>query len=435
MLPMAGIVALAASVPAAAQSLADEHIDSVITTTRILTLGDDGRVSAIRAYDPAVADQFLAFYYDQFRHSQDPDAPYFMFMSKEQNLLMGIGGTVRMRGWYDWGGSIPANSFTPSLIPMDPDPADSRHLGTTPAGTCLFFRLVGRSDKFGTYQAYIEANFNGYNGRDFHLKKAYVTAGAVTVGYASSTFSDPAAVPATVDAAGPNNKLDHTTVLVRYMPHLTKNVIAAVSVEAPDTYITEDPGRTQSRSTYMPDFAGFLEYEWARGQHVRASAIMRSLPYRDLVTGTNHNTIGWGVQASSVAHPCSPLTTYLTLNYGAGYAGLGGDLLVDTYDLIDLPSTPGRLYAPHSLGWCVGIQYNFRPNLFMTLTGSQTRFLPSHAIAPDEYKYGLFGALNIFYNPTPRVQVGAELDLGKRQNFSGDHRYARRFGLMAQMSF
>ena len=37
------------------------------------------------------------FYVDQFRHFQDPRAPYFLFMSKDANLAMGIGGVVRIR--------------------------------------------------------------------------------------------------------------------------------------------------------------------------------------------------------------------------------------------------------------------------------------------------------------------------------------------------
>ena len=42
---------------------------------------------------------------------------------------------------------------------------------------------------------------------------------------------------------------------------------------------------------------------------------------------------------------------------------------------------------------------------------------------------------NIFWNLTPRMQMGAEIDLGVRRNFSGAHRWAHRFGIMAQFSF
>lgn len=423
---------MATSVSTSAKSLVDEHIDSIVNNTRVIVIGDNNRSGAP---DNEIRQRIMTFYYDQFRHSQDPDAPYFLFMSKDSNMLMGIGGVVRMRGWYDWGGAMPTSSMTPALIPIPADPTNMKHLGTTPAGTCLYFRVLGRAKYIGNYQVYIEANFNGYNGRDFHLKKAYAMAGDFTVGYASSTFSDPAAVPSTVDAAGPNNKMDHTTVLVRYMPQITKSLSAAVSVEAPDVAIGADGSTTKACSSYIPDFSAMAQYSWMQGQHVRLSGIVRSLPYRDLLTSKNYNKTGWGVQLSSVNHPSRHLTTYLTANYGAGYAGMGGDLLVGNYDLISDPRTPGKLYAPKSFGWNVGVQYNFTSSLFVSANMSQTRFLPSQTISPDEYKYGLCGALNVFWNPLPRIQIGAELDLAKRMNFSGEHRYARRIGLMAQVSF
>lgn len=419
-----------------AQSLQDAHTDSLIHSTKII--GIDGGRSTLTADDTLrVYRQIAKFYYDQFRHTQDPGSPYFLFISKENSMAMGIGGCVRMRGWYDIGAAVPGNGFSPYSIPMNPDPANRNKLGTTPSGTCLFFRLIGNNNLFGDYQAYIEANFNGYGGRDFHLKKAYVSFRDFTVGYASSSFSDPNAVSPTVDAAGPNNKLDHTTVLVRYSPRLASHVLAGVSVESPDTYVGADAVRTEARSSYIPDFAGFIQYDWGveHSQHVRFSAVYRSLPYRDLVDAANCNKTGWGVQLSSVSHPANPLTLYVTANYGAGYAGMGGDLLAGAYDLVGDPDRPGRLYAPRSFGWSLGLQYNFTHNLFMSVTGSQTRFLPSKAVDPGEYKYGMFGAVNVFYNPVPRVQIGAEFDLGKRQDFSRHHRYARRVGLMAQVSF
>ncbi len=136
-----------------------------------------------------------------------------------------------------------------------------------------------------------------------------------------------------------------------------------------------------------------------------------------------------------MAHPAAPVTTYATLNYGQGYAGLGGDLMMGRYDLVGDPAKPGKMYAPASFGWCLGVQYNIRPNLFVSASASATRYLPSHEVAPGEYKRGVFGAVNVFWNLTPRMQVAAELDLGMRRNFSGEHRYARRAGLMCMFSF
>ena len=173
------------------------------------------------------------FFYDQFQSFSDPAAPYFLFMGRNDELAMGIGGCVRIRGWYDIDAAIPANSFTPYLIPMVKDPANNSRIGATPAGSTLFFRVIGKNKTIGDYQLYIEANFNGYGGTDFHLKKAYAQLNNVTVGYASSTFSDPAALPPTVDANGPSNKISPTSVLVRWMKTYKTRWTVAGSVELP----------------------------------------------------------------------------------------------------------------------------------------------------------------------------------------------------------
>lgn len=205
------------------KSLADRMHDSILNSHKVLIIESGTKSSYGQKYNDSIRALIDKFYYDQFRHFQDPEAPYFLFLSRDTTLAMGIGGAVRMRGYFDWGGAIPASGFAPYLIPMNPDPAKMRKFGTTPAGTCLFFRVIGRNKALGEYSLYIEANFNGYNSRDFHLKKAYATINDFTIGYASSTFSDPAAVPPTVDAQGPNNKLSNTSVLVRWMPRIKKD--------------------------------------------------------------------------------------------------------------------------------------------------------------------------------------------------------------------
>lgn len=417
-------------------SAVDQQISEVIENTKVIHIdGKPAESEKMQQELDSVRRLILTFYYDQFRHSQDPDAPYFLFMSKDAKLAMGIGGCVRMRGYYDWGGAIPASGFAPYLIPMTPDPANDRAFGTTPAGTSLFFRVIGRYKHIGHYQLYIEGNFNGYNGRDFHLKKAYAIVNDWTIGYAASTFSDPAATPPTVDAQGPSNKISPTSVLVRWMPVVKEKWIFALSAETPATAIGADGTNTKVVTSWLPDFAAFAEYQWAPGQHVRLSGIVRTLSYRDLVAQKNYNPVGWGIQLSSVAHPAYDWTTYANISYGHGEASLGGDLQIGKYDLVADPEAAGRLYAPASLGWCVGLQYNIRPNLFVSASASMSHYMPRSGALPTEYKNGLFTDVNVFWNLTPRIQVGAEYDLGRRQNVSGETRWAQRIGAMAQFSF
>lgn len=422
------------------KSLMAAHNDSVIATTKIINLDDESpRVihlnSPIRTpQQDSLRNLVAAFYYDQFRHMQDPETPNFLFLSKSAKLMMGIGGVVRMRGWFDWGGAIPSNGFMPYLIPIPENPASTRKFGTTPAGTALFLQMSGQSP-IGTYRLYIEANFNGYQGRGLHLKKAYATLRDFTIGYANSTFSDPAAMAPTVDAQGATNKLSKTDVLVRYMPTFRQHWTLAVSLENPSSQIDVSNGETAKTSEWLPDFSAFLQYQWGDGEHVRLSGIVRNLGYRDLIEERNHNVAGWAVQLSSMAHPLPPLTTYLTFNYGHGYGGLTNDLLAGNYDLVPDPDRPGNLYAPRSLGYCLGIQYNFSHALFTSASFSQTHYLPKHPVAPDEYRYGWCADINVFWNILPRLQVAAEFDLGRRMNRDGANRYAKRFGAVCQFSF
>lgn len=131
----------------------------------------------------------------------------------------------------------------------------------------------------------------------------------------------------------------------------------------------------------------------------------------------------------------SPAGTCLFFRVIGRNKRLGGDLLVGNYDLVADVSCPGRLYAPASYGWCVGVQYNFTESLFASVTASQTRYCPKYQLSGDEYRRGNFFAVNAFWNMKPRMQLGAEFDLGCCKNFNGATRWARCIGLMAQFSF
>lgn len=416
-----------------ASSLVDMQMDSLKTNHKIIYI--DGKPYDMTEQQLDSLHKLIdMFYFDQFRNFSDPAAPYFLFMSKDSQLAMGIGGCVRMRGWYDWGGAIPSNGFAPYLIPMEPDPTNMKKFGTTPSGSSLFFRVIGRNKKLGDYQLYIEANFNGYGGKDFHLKKAYATLNDWTIGYAPTTFSDPAALPPTVDASGPNNKLSSTSVLVRYLHMLDSHWSIAASIETPASAMTLSDS-TKKVSDWLPDAAAFIQYAWGRSEHVRIAAIARTLAYRDLVSRKNHNKLGWGMLLSAVGHPVPSLTLYGNFVTGQGFESLCGDLQVGNYDLIPDPFHQGVMYAPWAIGWNFGIQYNFRPNLFASITFSESRFLPKKGTSGNEYKWGSYLAANVFWNLTPRIQCGLEFDTGERKNIDGQHRRAQRVGAMAQFSF
>lgn len=422
-------VILLTTISVDAQTMRQIQMDSTIRSHKVFQFGKGEDIASDSIYK--IIGQF---YVDQFRHFQDPLAPYFLFMSKDANLAMGVGGAVRMRGYFDWGGAIPIPGFAPYMIPMSPDPRRMRQFATTPAGTCLYFRVIGRNKLLGEYQLYIEANFNGYQARDFNLQKAYAIINDWTIGYAPSTFSDPAALPPTVDAQGPNVKMSNTNVLVRYMHSFSRKWTVAVSAETPSTSPDVDETETSKVTPYMPDFAVFGQYGWGGG-HLRLAGIIRTIPYRDMLAEKNHYPVGFGVQLSAIANIGRRITLYGAFNGGKGYSSYGGDFMMGKYDLIPYYDRPGRLYAPACYGGYVAFQYHFRPNLFASATGALARYAPKETPQPQEYRRGLYFAANIFWNLTTRIQVGAEFNLGQRQDYSHETRWAKRVGAMAMFSF
>lgn len=195
----------------------DARMKEFVKATHVITVGGD-TVSV-----DSIEKRLNTFYYDQFRHFQDPRAPYFMLMSRDGNLAMGVGGLIRMRGYFDWNGALPSSGFAPYLITIPKDPANMNDLWATPAGTGLFFTILGNNSIFGDFMGFIQCDFSGYNNRDFKLKKAYLQNNHWTVGYATTTFEDTSAEPPTIDGAGPNGVNSRTNVLVRYYTTFKKN--------------------------------------------------------------------------------------------------------------------------------------------------------------------------------------------------------------------
>lgn len=67
----------------------------------------------------------------------------------------------------------------------------------------------------------------------------------------------------------------------------------AVSAEQPSTQIGTVAGESANVSTWLPNAAAIVQYQWSQGEHVRLAAVVRQLAWRDLLAGKNHNSAGW----------------------------------------------------------------------------------------------------------------------------------------------
>lgn len=433
LLPLASLSAQNASGASSKSpvSPAKQKIEELKASSHIISMGEltEDKVDSLQ-------NMFDMFYYDQFRHAQDPKAPYFMLMSRNSNLAMGLGGLVRLRGHFDWNGSVPANGFSPYLIPIPKDPTSLRSLSANAAGTGLFFTIFGRNTKLGDFMAFFQADFSGYQYRGFKLKKAYITAGDWTAGLAKSTFEDTGAEPETVDGAGANGVTSHTAVLVRYLHTFKKKWTIGAGLEFPESSTSADGVNTKACSDYVPDFAAFGQLQWSdNASHIRISGLLRNLAYRDLLTSTNHNILGWAAQLSTVINVIPQFSVYGIASIGKGHESYTADLGIGNFDLIPDPSNPGKLYAPTAVGYVAGARYEFNTKVRTNLCLSEQRYYPSKNPDNSQYKYGLYGALNVFWDITPRFEIGCEYLAGKRMNFNGEHGNANRLTAMMMLSF
>lgn len=424
---------LAAGV-AMAQSSApsDEQLQRLLSSHHIIYFGNGPHeLDSVQS-----SDLIETFYLDQYRHAQDPRAPYFMMMSRGGKMAMGIGGKIQALGFYDMNGVVNGNGFAPYDIQVSRNTLAPNGMQTSIGNSSLFFTAFGTDSRFGNYMLYMEAKFAGNgNSHFFALKKAYAIVGDWTLGQAKSTFTDPASQPSTVETDGPNSEIDASRFLLRWMHKLPKNFVIAASIENPSDKVTNTQYSALS-TPYMPNIVAFIQYG-ATNQHIRLSGILKNMRYRDLVAGTNEYVTGWGVNLTTCFRPVSPLTVFAGANTGQGIGSLVNDLADGSNDLLGYADRLGKMYAPRSFGYYGALQYHYRPNLFSTLIFSQERILPKHhsIYDGDQYKYGLYGTANMFYNITPRCTVGAEFTVGKRANMDRASRVVYRAGLTAEFSF
>lgn len=366
----------------------------------------------------------------------DPDAPRFLLVDRKGQIVFGIGGQLYATASYDFNGSVDGNGFTTYDIPTPNNSADRQRFGGDLSHSSLFARLVGKSDKLGVYQVYFQANFTGNNGGyGFTLKQAYATLRNFTVGLTNSTFVDGATQAPTVDPEGPSGQVAGKNILFRYATPSWHGVKAAASVEIPSTTFTLSSS-TERIANRVPDIPVYVQYSWASGQHVRASAIFRDMAFRNLTTNENRLQTGWGLQLSTIANLDSygVLQFFGHIAYGKGIGTYINDLGGSGYDLVP-GDKPGTLTAPKMMGWTAGLYINVTPKLFFTGAFSRAQTYGLSHLGGDTYRYGQYVDANCFYNVDPNFRVGAEYLHGWRKNYDNVTGSANRLNVLVQYSF
>lgn len=368
---------------------------------------------------------------------QEPKAPRFVLTDRQGKFALGIGGYVRATAEYDFGGIVKDVDFYPALIPNKGSADRARNQFQMDISTStLFLKLVGHTKRLGDFVVYTAANFRG-DGKTFELQNAYATFLGFTLGYSYGNFMDLAALPPTIDFAGPNGSAFYRTTQLSYMCDKLKNWKFGVGVEMPSVDGTTNQYLTINTQR-MPDFTASAQYNWNANSHLKLAAIVRSMTYSSSVDNKAHSKAGYGLQASTSFNVTPKWQVYGQVNYGRGIGQYLNDLSNLNVDIVPNPEKEGRMQTLPMLGWFAGLQYNISKDVFVSGTYSLSRLYSEHTYpsdVPDMYRKGQYLVANLFWNVTSNLQVGAEYLRGWRTDFSSNTRHANRMNALVQYSF
>ena len=251
-----------------------------------------------------------------------------------------------------------------------------------------------------------------------------------------SAFVDTEASPEEVDFEGLNGRINVRQSQVRFRPRIGKEYEFQFSMEDPNPQIQNGNGVTRT-----PDFVFTGRFEPYKNLHVKLALLARQIrAQRDFDEGGGvEKEYGWGTTLSGrLMTPNLDARDSLLFQFNAGN-GIGryvNDLSsVGNFDGIFDPDS-GDLELFDILSGYVSWQHwwgykQMRSNFtFGVVNVDNPSFIDDNA-----YKRTLRFSSNLFWSPTPRIDVGGEYLWGNRQNEDGENNSATQVQLAVRYRF
>lgn len=369
------------------------------------------------------------------RSPQQVGAPRFMVSDKSGKAMFAIGGFVNFRMAYDFNNVIGNTDFVTYDIPMSSTPQNAQRFLMDASTSRLYFKTLINTSRGKQVEAYIETDFRG-TGNSLRLREAYVSYNGFLAGQTVTTFCDLAASPNTIDFEGPNAYTYGRNMMVRYTKNYPSGFGFGAAIEYPS--VSGTPGdKAEIISQRIPDIPVYGQFSWNKNRsHIRASAIMRNMYYLDKVENKTRRTMGWGIQASGALYINKVVSLCGQYLYGDGVANYIQDLQGTGSALVPNMDTPGRLSAPKSTAWLVGVQVNILPKMPMTMAYSSVKLTDDHNyFDATQYKTSQYVVANVFYNFTSWLNVGVEYLYGTRHNQNDAFGASNRIQTAVQVNF
>lgn len=275
-------------------------------------------------------------------------------------------------------------------------------------------------------KVFAEADFfgDGADGSEvFRLRHAYGTLRRVTVGKTWTTFTDPSAVPQTLDTEGAVSNVNRRQGLIRWtQPIMNDGVTFAIALENPSIDIDIPEGVPGHERTESPDLVGRLRLERDWGEF-QAAGLVRELGFQpvgeEVITAT---AWGFNFTGSFLVTPCTK--GYFQITFGEGIGSYRGSA-----DVVATGPTTAQVVP--MFGWMLGVKQQWADRLTSNFTFSRLELSDIPGQDPDNLFGTTYLAVNLIYNPYERVFWGVEYLHGIRENARRADASANRL----QMSF
>src|SRR3954469_8883981 len=275
----------------------------------------------------------------------------------------------------------------------------------------------------------------------FRLRHAWGELGAFGAGQTWSPFMDPDVFPNSLEYWGPTGMVFFRNVQVRFTPMKGDNSFM-VALERPGA--SGDQGVYAGRIELsgikprfpVPDVSAAFKASRKWG-YVRAAGIVRLIKYDDVLDDAfdlSGSQNGWGINLSSNLNAGKNDVVRVQFVFGEGVQNYMNDSPVDIGIVRDTSSTvtPLKGDAIPITGLVLFLDHTWNQKFTSTIGYSRQDNDNTPEQAPNAFRTGQYMLGNLLYNPAPSAMVGAELQWGRRENFSdGFH----SDGLKLQVSF
>ena len=266
----------------------------------------------------------------------------------------------------------------------------------------------------------------------FRLRHAYGELGQFGAGQYWSPFMDADVFPNSIEYWGPNGMTFYRNVQARWMP-IQGDTRLTFAAERPGA--TGDAGPAQERVDLMtivaryplPDLSGEFKWAGSRG-YVKLSGVLRYITWDDLTDDAvdlSGNQIGWGTSVSSTVKLWGKNNLKLQATYGRGI----GNYMNDSPPDIGAQNNPGDAVRPllgkalPVVGFMAFVDIYWTERWTSSAGYSLLNVDNTDAQTASAIHRGQYALANLLFNPTKLSMVGAELQWGRRDNFSDGWSY------------